>query len=233
MINDNNKELIKKIEELDVYLKENNLSVFNIPEDKRNSICGDTIFPRCNLDEIAEYIYKPKDIPENYEPQIRGYIRDSEDWELKKIDVIKGMLAFRRLEADELYCDIKKNNSNNGDLNKLFRELKTGDTLIILDTTHILVDNFEAYFLLSYIENNQMRLIIGGCEYDCRNYDSSKKTEYLHKNAVIGMLMTSQIGERNFYYNVSSKSVKAKEERLFEEWKHKNLKHLDKNKQTY
>lgn len=79
----------EELELLKEYLNETQKTVFNIPEDKLKELIGDNFnsTSKDKLNKIADCLYKPQNVIDNYKPQKRGYVRHSEDWELKKNDI--------------------------------------------------------------------------------------------------------------------------------------------------
>lgn len=187
----------EELELLREYLNETQKTVFNMPEDKVKKIIGD-IFncSKYKLDEVASYLYEPQNITGDYKPKIRGYIRVSEDWELKKNDIEGIVISLKKLKVDKIYSDSKNDNHTN--LYKLINDLKTGDTLMIIDISQLVSTDIQLLALISYLKNNKIKISLNGYTFTFEKGDIVGAYE----DGLLDIIAMHQVNQRNFYFKL-------------------------------
>lgn len=210
----------KEFEEIKEFLDKNGYTLFNYKNKKDTPSILNSHGSRYDTTGIANYLYDPHDIPEDYKPVIRGYLKESEDWELKQYDFANALIALKKLEAEELYYDFKlsykkKNTSNN--LSTLFKDLKTGDTLVVLSAADLVNNTSQFIALIEYLEYSKICFITNGVKVDFRN-----KVSVIEKG-ILSTTGTHQINEKELYNSLIDMPTNPKEIRKQETWRLKQL----------
>lgn len=127
---------------------------------------------------VRTAVRKPMDVPEGYQGVTRAYIRVSSTRESSRQDTLRQRRDLEKIGFDYIYEDYGSGMKDSRlEYNRMIRDMKTQDTILCTEISRLSRSSSSLLKLLTFIEENKMRLKAGDFEFDCRTEKVSALTK--------------------------------------------------------
>lgn len=118
---------------------------------------------------VRTAIKKPMDVPEGYTGITRAYVRVSSSKESERQDTLRQKRDLEKIGYDVIYEDYGSGTKDSRlEYNRMIRDMKTQDTILCTEISRLSRSTSSLMDLLTFVEQNKMRIKAGDFEFDCR-----------------------------------------------------------------